>query len=74
MVERLAPGEDVSFTQPSGAGSFDGLSRHQLHAIAAAYGLTYDEADVRAQKILEGGPTRFHRDTACVHSKLALRG
>ena len=42
MVERLAPGEDVSFTQPSGAGSFDGLSRHQLHAIAAAYGLTYD--------------------------------
>ncbi len=42
MVERLAPGEEVSFTQPSGAGSFDGLSRHQLHAIAAAYGLTYD--------------------------------
>jgi lambda family phage portal protein len=42
MIERLMPGEEVSFTAPSGAGSFSDLSRHQLHALAAALGLTYD--------------------------------
>ena len=42
MIERLMPGEEVSFTAPSGAGSFSDLGRHQLHALAAALGLTYD--------------------------------
>lgn len=42
MVERLLPGEDVKFAVPSGAGGFSDLARHQLHAIAAAWGLTYD--------------------------------
>ena len=42
MIERLLPGEDVSFTSPSGVGGFNELAKHQLHAIAAAYGLTYD--------------------------------
>lgn len=42
MVERLLPGEDVKFAVPSGAGSFSDLARHQLHAVAAAWGLTYD--------------------------------
>jgi lambda family phage portal protein len=42
MMERLLPGEDVKFLTPSGTGSFDGLARHQLHAIATGWGLTYD--------------------------------
>jgi lambda family phage portal protein len=42
MIERLLPGEDVSFATPSGVGGFNELAKHQLHAIAAAYGLTYD--------------------------------
>lgn len=42
MIERLLPGEDVSFATPSGTGGFNELAKHQLHAIAAAYGLTYD--------------------------------
>jgi lambda family phage portal protein len=42
MIERLLPGEDVSFASPSGVGGFHELAKHQLHAIAAAYGLTYD--------------------------------
>jgi lambda family phage portal protein len=42
MIERLLPGEDVKFSEPSGAGSFSGLARHQLHAIATGWGLTYD--------------------------------
>jgi lambda family phage portal protein len=42
MIERLLPGEDVKFVAPGGAGSFNELARHQLHAIAAALGLTYD--------------------------------
>lgn len=42
MFERLLPGEDVKFLTPSGTGSFDGLAKHQLHAIATGWGLTYD--------------------------------
>lgn len=42
MVERLLPGEDVKFVAPTGAGSFSDLARHQLHAIAAGWGLTFD--------------------------------
>ncbi len=42
MVERLLPGEDVKFAMPSGVGGFSDLARHQLHAIAAAWGITYD--------------------------------
>jgi lambda family phage portal protein len=42
MFERLLPGEDVKFLQPSGAGGFSDLARHQLHAVAAGWGLTYD--------------------------------
>ena len=42
MMERLLPGEDVKFLTPSGTGSFEGLARHQLHAIATGWGLTYD--------------------------------
>lgn len=42
MVERLLPGEDVKFAVPSGAGAFSETARHQLHAIAAGFGLTYD--------------------------------
>lgn len=42
MVERLLPGEDVKVATPSGPGGFSDLARHQLHAIAAGWGLTYD--------------------------------
>lgn len=42
MIERLLPGEDVKFAMPSGAGAFSDLARHQLHAIAAGWGITYD--------------------------------
>ena len=42
MIERLLPGEDVTLAVPSGAGAFSELARHQLHAVAAAWGLTYD--------------------------------
>jgi lambda family phage portal protein len=42
MVERLLPGEDVRFAMPSGVGGFSDLARHQLHAIAASWGITYD--------------------------------
>jgi lambda family phage portal protein len=42
MIERLFPGEDVKFAMPSGAGAFNDLARHQLHAIATGWGLTYD--------------------------------
>lgn len=42
MVERLMPGEDVKFMVPSGTGPFSEFTRHQLHAVAAGYGLTYD--------------------------------
>lgn len=42
MVERLLPGEDVKLNSPTGAGGFNDLARHQLHAIATGWGLTYD--------------------------------
>ena len=42
MIERLMPGEGVEFTQPSGVAGFSDLARHQLHAIATGWGLTYD--------------------------------
>ena len=42
MVERLLPGEDVSFLTPSGSGPFAEFARHQLRAIATGFGLTYD--------------------------------
>jgi len=42
MMERLLPGEDVKFLTPSGAGGFSDLARHQLHAIATGWGITYD--------------------------------
>lgn len=42
MMERLLPGEDVRFIAPSGTGGFSDLARHQLHAIATGWGLTYD--------------------------------
>lgn len=42
MIERLLPGEDVKFAMPSGVGGFSETARHQLHAIAAGFGLTYD--------------------------------
>lgn len=42
MIERLLPGEDVKLNAPAGPGGFTELARHQLHAIAAAWGLTYD--------------------------------
>jgi lambda family phage portal protein len=42
MIERLMPGEDVKFVAPAGGGPFEMLTRHQLHAIAAGFGLTYD--------------------------------
>jgi lambda family phage portal protein len=42
MIERLRSGESVEFVMPSGNGPFAELARHQLHAIATGYGLTYD--------------------------------
>jgi lambda family phage portal protein len=42
MAERLLPGEDVKFLAPSPNGQFDAFARHQLHAIASGFGLTYD--------------------------------
>lgn len=42
MVERLLPGEGVELATPSGPGGFSELARHQLHAIATGWGLTYD--------------------------------
>jgi lambda family phage portal protein len=42
MVERLLPGESVEFLTPTGSGPFAEFARHQLRAIAAGFGLTYD--------------------------------
>lgn len=42
MIERLFPGEDVKFNSPSGSGGFSDFTRHQLRAVAAGFGLTYD--------------------------------
>lgn len=42
MIERLLPGEDVKFAEPTGSGGFSETARHQLHAIATGFGLTYD--------------------------------
>lgn len=42
MIERLLPGEDVQFLNPSGGGNFPTFARNQLHAIATGFGLTYD--------------------------------
>lgn len=42
MIERLLPGEGVETVTPAGAGAFSDLARHQLHAIATGWGLTYD--------------------------------
>lgn len=42
MIERLYPGEDVKFNAPNGSGGFSDFTRHQLRAVAAGFGLTYD--------------------------------
>lgn len=42
MVERLLPGEKANFLTPSGSGPFSEFTRHQLRAVAAGFGLTYD--------------------------------
>lgn len=42
MIERLLPGERANFLTPSGTGPFSEFTRHQLRAVAAGFGLTYD--------------------------------
>lgn len=42
IIERLLPGEAVEFLNPSSGGPFSEFVRHQLRAVAAGYGLTYD--------------------------------
>jgi lambda family phage portal protein len=42
MIGYLSPGEDVQVVAPSGAGGFSEFARHQLMAVAAGFGLTYD--------------------------------
>ncbi len=39
MTQTLPPGYEPKFLQPSGAGAFDPLAKHQLRAIAAGYGM-----------------------------------
>jgi lambda family phage portal protein len=43
MVGYLAPGEDVKFLAPQGAGPFADYTRVALHLIAAGFGLTYHQ-------------------------------
>lgn len=42
IIERLRPGEKAEFLTPSGAGDFSAFAKHQLRAVAAGFGLTYD--------------------------------
>jgi lambda family phage portal protein len=43
MIGYLAPGEDVKFLAPQGAGPFAEYTRVALHLIAAGFGLTYHQ-------------------------------
>lgn len=43
MVEYLRPGEDVKFGQPSANGGYPEYVRSQLRAIAAGWGVTYEQ-------------------------------
>jgi lambda family phage portal protein len=43
MVGYLAPGEDVKFLAPQGAGPFEEYTRTALHLIAAGFGITYHQ-------------------------------
>ena len=42
MIEYLPPGRDVKFGQPATAAGYGEYMRVQLHAVAAAVGLTYE--------------------------------
>lgn len=42
MIERLKPGEDVSFGAPPGVGDYDGYTRSVLREIAAGLGVSYE--------------------------------
>ena len=42
MVEYLRPGSDVKFGEPKATGGYGEYMRVQLHAVAAAVGLTYE--------------------------------
>lgn len=42
MIERLMPGEAVSFNSPPPFGGFSDMAMHELRAISAALGIPYD--------------------------------
>lgn len=42
IIERLAPGEDVTFSNPPGVEGYGEYARNQLRAMAAGLGVTYE--------------------------------
>ncbi|AWV21720.1 Portal protein [Roseomonas mucosa] len=65
MTMSLPPGVEPKFLQPSGAGPFEPFALHQLMAIAAGWGVTYDQltGDLRQANYssLRAGKIEFKR-------------
>lgn len=65
MVHDLPPGKEPKFLQPTGAGAFEPFALHQLMAIAAGGGVTYDQltGDLRQANYssLRAGKIEFRR-------------
>jgi lambda family phage portal protein len=65
MIGYLAPGEDVKFLSPQGAGPFAEYTRAALHLIAAGIGITYHQltGDLREANYssLRAGSLEFRR-------------
>lgn len=43
MILRMAPGQEVQFANPPGAEGYESYSKNQLRAIAAGYGISYEQ-------------------------------
>jgi lambda family phage portal protein len=65
MATQLPPGLEPKFMQPGAAGPFEPLALHHLYAIAAGFGVTYDQltGDLRQANYssLRAGKIEFRR-------------
>lgn len=42
-IQQLAPGEDITLTEPPDAGGYEAFARSQIRSISAAFGLSYED-------------------------------
>lgn len=78
ILKRLAPGENVEFSQPSDVGgSYEVWMKQQLRAVAAGMGVTYEQltGDLRGVNYssIRAGLIEFRRQIECLQHHLIVQ-